>query len=128
VRAVLAAAFLAIAVAVPAGAQQTTARMSVSASVVMPVSVGAEPVAVSRSAGGVDVTRPLAVGGSVPWVLEVVEGAWDDAAARRLTRAGRARREDAAQTPADRPVTVRLSDGSPSAGPRPVTFVVATIN
>jgi hypothetical protein len=126
VRAVLAAAILAIAAALPAQAQQTTARMTASASVVMPVSVGAGAVAVSETAGGVDVTRPLAVGGSVPWVLEVVEGASTDADARRLTRAGRPRAGEGAR-PAGQPVTVRLPDGA-SAGPRPVTYVVATIN
>ena len=129
-RAVVAAVLLVLAAAVPAHAQQTVARMSASASVVMPVSVAAAEVAVSTAAGGVDVTRPLAVGGSVPWVLEVVEGASYDANARRLTRAGRTRA--AAAAPAGRPsaeqaVTVRLPD-APPAGPRPVTYVVATIN
>jgi hypothetical protein len=127
----LAAVLLTLAAAVPARAQQTVARMSASASVVMPVSVAAAEVAVSKAAGGVDVTRPLAVGGSVPWVLEVVEGASYDAGARRLTRAGRPRAEAAAPAagqPAEhQPVTVRLPDAS-AAGPRPVTYVVATIN
>jgi hypothetical protein len=130
VKAVLAAVLVTLAAAVPSQAQQTVARMSASASVVMPVSVAAAQVAVSRSAGGVDVTRPLAVGGSVPWVLEVVEGASYDASARRLTRAGRPRAEAAAPAgtqPAAQPVTVRLTD-APPAGPRPVTYVVATIN
>jgi hypothetical protein len=133
VRAVLAAIVLSIAAAVPAQAQQqSTARVSASASVVMPVSVGASAVSVSETAGGVDVTRPLAVGGSVPWVLEVVEGASTDTNARRLTRDGRVFRAPAGQTKTEQPVTVRVpsqpATPAPAGAPRPVTYVVATIN
>jgi voltage-gated potassium channel Kch len=129
VRAVLAAIAIAIAIAAaaPARAQPAAARVTASASVVMPVSVGAGAVSVREAAGGVDVTRPLAVGGSVPWVLEVVEGAPTDADARRLTRAGFVRGDASAGRHSGEPVTLRL-DGAPPAGPRPVTYVVATIN
>jgi hypothetical protein len=129
VRAVFAAVVLLLAIAAPARAQAAHARMTASASVVAPVSVSAAAVAVSQSAAGVDVTRPLAVGGSVPWVLEVVEGASYDRAARRLTVAPRTRRATADDDPATAsPVTIRLPQRAADAGPRPVTYVVAVVN
>lgn len=124
-KAALAALILLITAAAPARAQSAIARMNASATVVAPVSVGASAVEVSAARdGGVDVTRPLAVAGGVPWVLEVVEGASYDRAARRLSLppARPARTEPA------RPVTFRLEDRPASDAPRPVTYVVATIN
>lgn len=97
----------------------------------MPVTVGAGAVEVSAAGNGsVNVTRPLAVGGDVPWVLEVVEGASTDAGARRLTRAGFVRPKSAESAATEQPVTVRLPDAKPAdaAAPRPVTYVVATVN
>jgi hypothetical protein len=130
VRAAFTAVVLLLAIAAPARAQTAQARMTASASVVAPVSVNAAAVAVSQSAAGVDVTRPLDVGGPVAWVLEVVEGASYDRAARRLTAAPRARRAaaDAGQNAAGNPVTIRLSARPADAGPRPVTYVVAMVN
>jgi hypothetical protein len=128
VRAVLAAVVLVLSMAAPARAQTAAARMTASVSVVAPVSVNAAPVAVSESAAGVDVTRPLAVGGSVPWVLEVVEGDSYDPDARRLTAAPRTRRADGGQEADASPVTIRLPERAASEGPRPVTYVVATVN
>lgn len=124
-RAVLAAALLILATAASAHAQSASARMSASVSVVVPVSVTPTPVAVSASAAGVDVTRPLAVGGSAPWVLEVVEGDAHDPT-RRLSLAPRTLL--AGNATAAAPVTVRLPNRPPSAGPRPVTYVIAMIN
>jgi hypothetical protein len=133
VRILISAAILVLCVAAPARAQSAQARVTASATVVAPVSVGAGAVELSAAGnGGVDVTRPLAVAGDVPWVLEVVEGASYDRAARRLSIPPRPRgRSDArpAASSADaRPVTFRLANRPASPEPRPVTYVVATIN
>lgn len=104
----------------PAAAQTATARMEASATVVMPVTVSPSAVSVSGTGGTVDVTRPMAVAGSVAWVLEVVEGAATDPSARRRPAFTRGR--------AGEPVTTRLGDRPAAAGPRPVNYVVATIN
>jgi hypothetical protein len=132
VRALISAAILVLCIAAPARAQTAHARMTASATVVAPVTVGASAVELSAAGnGGVDVTRPLAVGGDVPWVLEVVEGASYDRTARRLQippRPPRRAAAPAATASEAKPVTFRMADRSASEGPRPVTYVVATIN
>ncbi|HEX6037868.1 hypothetical protein [Longimicrobium sp.] len=129
-KALIAAAVLVLFVAAPARAQAAHARMTASATVVAPVTVGPSAVELSAARnGGVDVTRPLAVAGGAPWVLEVVEGASYDRAARRLQIPPRPRDAQPATAPAEpRPVTFRLGDRPASTEPRPVTYVVAMVN
>jgi hypothetical protein len=122
----LAAVLLLIALT-PARAQGAAGRVTASATVVEPISlrVGRSTAAAAHG-GAIDVTTPLAVGGSAAHVVRVVAGASSILAPQRTPAAASTASGDG--KPESAAWSVRLPPPSRGDAERAVTYVVATIN
>lgn len=126
-RACTLAAILLLMTLAPARAQSAAGRVTASATVVEPISlqVGRSTAAAARG-GAIDVTTPLAVGGSAAHVVRVVEGASSILAPQRTPAAVKTASGDA--KPDGAAWSVRIPAPSRGDAERAVTYVVATIN